>query len=98
MADKSLEYIKICTAFVDAYCMCVCVCVCVCVCLCVCVSVRMCVCMWYHGASYIIRGDVKIHWLQPPYSAAGSSQLLQEKLYISVDCCSILAAVSRQEF
>ena len=42
--------------------------------------------------------DVKIHWLQPPYSAAGCSQLIYEKLYITGRCCSILAAASRYEF
>ena len=39
-----------------------------------------------------IRGDVKIHWLQPPYSAASHSQFIKEKLYTAVECCSILAA------
>ena len=45
-----------------------------------------------------IRGDVKIHLLQPPYSAAGCSQLIYEKLYITVRCCSILAAASCYTF
>ena len=39
-----------------------------------------------------IRGDVKIHWLQPPYLAAICRQLIKEKLYIAVECCSNLAA------
>ena len=30
-----------------------------------------------------LRGDVKIIWLQPPYSAASCSQFMKEKLYIT---------------
>ena len=45
-----------------------------------------------------IRGDVKINWLQPPYSAASCSQLIQEMLYIALECCSIMAAASSYEF
>ena len=39
-----------------------------------------------------------MYWLQPPYSAASCSQLLKGKLYISVECCSILAAAKGYEF
>ena len=39
-----------------------------------------------------IRGNVKSHWLQPPYSAASCRQPKKEKLYIAAECCSNLAA------
>ena len=41
-----------------------------------------------------VRGDIKIHGLQTPSSAASCSQLIEEKLDISVKSCSILAAAS----
>ena len=44
-----------------------------------------------------VRGDIKIHWLQPPNSAASCSQIIEEKLYIT-DKCSILAEASGYEF
>ena len=40
------------------------------------------------------RGRHQIHWLQPPYSAAGCSQLRQKKLYTTIKYCIILAAAS----
>ena len=40
----------------------------------------------------IFRGDLKIQWLQHPYSAASCSQCIWGKLYIALACCSILAA------
>ena len=46
----------------------------------------------------MVRGNVNIHWLQPPYSAAGCSQLIYEKVYVTVKYCSILAAASSYEF
>ena len=45
-----------------------------------------------------LRGDVKINWLQPPYSAASCSQLIYGMLYVALECCSILAAASSYEF
>ena len=48
----------------------------------------------YADDTVLLRRDVKIHWLQPPYSAARHSQFIQGKLYTAVECCSILAAAS----
>ena len=36
-----------------------------------------------------LRGDVKIHRLQPPYSAACCSQHIKKMPYMAVECCSI---------
>ena len=38
------------------------------------------------------KGDIKIHSLQPPFSAASCSQLIKKRLYVALECCNILAA------
>ena len=45
-----------------------------------------------------LRGDVRINWLQPPYSAVSCSQIIEEMLCIALERCSILAAASSYEF
>ena len=45
-----------------------------------------------------LKGDVKINWLQPPYSAASCSQLILKMPYINCECCNISAAASSYEF
>ena len=39
-----------------------------------------------------------IDWLQPQYSAASCNQLMNEKFYIAVEYCSMLAAANVYEF
>ena len=75
--------------------------------------INMCICEWFeydkmenvtiseihvHTFSHTtIRGDVKIHRLQLPYSAASCSHLIWEKYNVAVECCCILAAASGYE-
>ena len=47
--------------------------------------------------SFVLRGDIKVHWLQLLYLSASCSLLLKERLYITVECCSNWAAASGYE-